>query len=202
MTRTSIINDLAAAELLTSMETRIDDGIAASRPGDGSHGGDKPDSHPERMLLSEPKTREQRSRQQAADHASGTYQRTHALLAELRAIEADWWAAHPEQRRIPGQGPAPQGRCEPHWRASRDIKAQPRHTRCTRCADFHEHTGYDYPAIVLDVHAQIVAILTADGMNRAKADAKAWDHPRVIRAWRATGWRAKPGDRYPERQIA
>lgn len=201
---TPIINEQAAADLLESIEVEIDDGYRAADYGSTGSSSGKPDSHPERQAIppDKPLTGEQRARQAAGDRASETYQRTHALLAEIRSIEAAWWAERQDQRRIPGATPPRPGACHPHWDAGRDVKALKNHSRCSRCSDFHEKTGYDYPTIVLDIHAQIVAGLTADGMNRAKADIKAWDHPRVIRAWQATGWKAKVGDRYPERSAA
>lgn len=117
-----------------------------------------------------------------------------------------------EQLDIPGLTPPPAGRCVTHWAAGRSKPAARQRRRCHRCDDFHAKTGHDYPSLVLDQYAKAVDVLLA-GMPsgtskrdrqraRVAAEVQAWDHPRVIRAWQATGWNGAAGVRYPERRAS
>lgn len=115
-----------------------------------------------------------------------------------------------DQPRIPGIGDCPKGRCVAHWAAHREVPSAKDRRRCHRCDDFHRETGEDYPPEVLRAHAEVTAQIVADHPGRRKdrariraaAEVQAWDHPRVHRAWDATGWKSKPGVRYPQKRSA
>lgn len=118
---------------------------------------------------------------------------------------------NPHQRSIPGLGDADPGRCITHWNAGRSIPAARGRRRCHRCDDFHAKTGHDYPPEVLEAYAYAVDLIlgatpTSSKKDRTRARAAAelaaWDHPRVLRAWDATGWVGRAGVRYPQRRAA
>lgn len=135
-----------------------------------------------------------------------------------RGDEARFWALHSaycrprtDQPKKAGVGPCPSGSCIVHWEAERKIPAASGHRRCHPCQGFYDKTNHDYPPLVLKEYREAVRLLMAASSvtskkGRAKAqqtaERKAWDHPRVIRAWQATGWNGAAGVRYPERRSA
>lgn len=125
-------------------------------------------------------------------------------------LYAEWITPALDQRPIPGHTTAPPGRCIVHWAAGRSIPSAKRRNRCHRCDDFHSTTGHDYPTPVLHAYWSVVASLVAATPDsatkrdrtraRTHAEAHAWDHPRVLRAWDACGWIAQAGNRYPTKR--
>lgn len=191
---THVINPDGLAALRERVDANIGHLRAARYDGDGGSTS-APEGSPVELAVTQPDRRSEKACNDLAD--------LERAMRIVRRVEADYPPGrHPDQRRLPGLGVCPDDRCPTHWAAGVSIKRARDRRQCHACSAFTQRTGHDYPPLVLQVHREIVAAMTADGMRRERAEAQAWDHQRIHRAWHATGWQSHPGDRYPTRLSA